>query len=105
MLLLILLVLLVLAIGVPIWALVYWLLQGTSSTLPSASLLSAAGATAGYSAAAAALSTIAALPVALLVERHRSKASVVIVTFQPSFSGPTIFSFGICTLSKKTSLK
>jgi len=67
-----------LAIGVPVWALVYWLLQGTSSTLPSASILSAAAATAGYSAAAAAIATCAALPVALLVERHRSKASLVL---------------------------
>jgi iron(III) transport system permease protein len=67
-----------LAIGVPVGALVYWLLQGTSSTLPPASLLSAAAATAGYSAAAAALATAAALPVAVLVERHRSLASVVL---------------------------
>jgi iron(III) transport system permease protein len=67
-----------LAIGVPLGALIYWFSQGTSSTLPPASILSAAGATAGYSAAAAALATIAALPVALLVERHRSKASVLL---------------------------
>jgi iron(III) transport system permease protein len=52
--------------------------EGTSSTLPPASILSAAGATAGYSAAAAGLATVAALPVALLVERHRSKATVLL---------------------------
>ena len=67
-----------LAIGVPVAALIYWFIEGTSSTLPSTSILSAAGATAGYSAAAAAIATIAALPVALLVERHRSKASVLL---------------------------
>ena len=67
-----------LAIGVPLAALAYWFAQGTSSTLPSGSILGAAGATAGYSAAAAALATIAALPVAILVERHRSKASVLL---------------------------
>ncbi len=67
-----------LAIGVPVAALVYWFSSGTSSTLPSASILSAAGATAGYSAAAAAVATVAALPVALLVERHRSKGTVLL---------------------------
>ena len=73
-----LLALLGLAIGIPLYALGYWFVQGTSSTLPSISIAHAALTTAGYSAAAAALATCAAVPVALLVERHRSRATVVL---------------------------
>jgi iron(III) transport system permease protein len=68
--------LLVLAIGVPLYALGYWFVEGTSSTLPSISIFSAAVSTAVYSAFAAALATIAAIPIALLVERHRSRLTV-----------------------------
>lgn len=67
-----------LAIGVPLYALGYWFVQGASSTLPPVSILHAAVSTAGYSAAAAALATCAALPIALLVERHRSRVTVVL---------------------------
>jgi iron(III) transport system permease protein len=62
-----------LALGVPVGAIVYLLLRGGSSTLPSASILSAAGHTAFYSAAAGLIATIAALPVALLSLRHRGR--------------------------------
>ncbi len=70
--------LIVLSVGVPLWSIVYWFAQGSSSTLPATSILHAAGATAAYCAAAAALSTLAALPVALLVERHRTRATVLL---------------------------
>ena len=50
--------------------------QGTSSTLPPVSILQRRASTRPlYSGAAAALATVAALPVALLVERHRSRAT------------------------------
>jgi iron(III) transport system permease protein len=65
-----------LAIGLPLYALAYWFYEGTSSTLPPISILHAALNTAAYSAAAAALATAAAVPIAILVERHRSAASV-----------------------------
>ncbi len=65
-----------LALGIPLYALAYWLVQGTSSTLPPVSIAHAALTTAGYSAAAAALATCAALPIALLAERHRSKLTL-----------------------------
>jgi iron(III) transport system permease protein len=68
--------LIALALGLPLYALAYWFYEGTSSTLPPISILHAALDTASYSAAAAALATAAALPVAFLVERHRSPASV-----------------------------
>jgi iron(III) transport system permease protein len=70
--------LLVAAIGVPVYALAYWFHHGTSSTLPPVSLLDAAFSTAKYSAAAAALAAAAAVPVALLVERYRSKGTIVL---------------------------
>ena len=67
-----------LALGVPVGALVYWMLRGSSTTLPSASILAAAGHTAAYSAAAAALSTALAVPVAALAIRHRNRATLLI---------------------------
>jgi iron(III) transport system permease protein len=65
-------VLVALALGVPLGAIVYWLFAGTSSTLPPASVASAAWHTAFYAAAAGVLSTVLALPVALLSVRHPS---------------------------------
>ncbi len=72
-------VLAVLALGVPIGALVYWLVHGGRTTLPAAaSLSSAAWHSAGYSAAAAALATVAALPVALLSVRHPGRTTMLL---------------------------
>ena len=48
-----------LALGVPLGSLVYWMLRGSSTTLPSASILAALAHTADFSAAAAALATAA----------------------------------------------
>jgi iron(III) transport system permease protein len=67
-----------LAIGVPLWAIVYWFARGSSSTLPAASLGHAAAATAAYCASAAAIATLAAVPVALLVERRRARLSLLL---------------------------
>ncbi len=65
-----------LAIGVPFYALGYWFLEGTSSTLPPISIFSAAVSTALYSSLAGLVATLAAVPIALLVERHRSRFTV-----------------------------
>jgi iron(III) transport system permease protein len=67
-----------LALGVPGGALVYWLLQGGNSTLPPTSVAAAIGHTAAYSAAAAALATALALPVVMLVTRHRNRFTVLL---------------------------
>jgi iron(III) transport system permease protein len=67
-----------LAIGLPLYALAYWFWSGTSSTLPPVSIVQAALHTAAYSAAAAAIATAAAVPIALLAERHRSAASTAL---------------------------
>ena len=67
-----------LALGVPVGAIVYWILHGGSSTLPIASILTAAGHTIFYSAAAGLLATIAALPVAILSVRHSGRVSTIL---------------------------
>ncbi|HEY7836065.1 MAG TPA: iron ABC transporter permease [Solirubrobacteraceae bacterium] len=67
-----------LALGVPTGSLVYWILHGSSSTLPQTSILSALGHTVLYSAAAAALSTLLAVPVCTLALRHRNRLTVLI---------------------------
>ena len=59
-----------LALGVPVGAIVYLLLQGGSSTLPAAaSLPDATLNTFGYAAAAGVVATLAAVPIALLSVR------------------------------------
>jgi iron(III) transport system permease protein len=70
--------LVVLALGVPGAALVYWLLHGSSAAFPVGSLLSAAGATLKLGLGAAVLTTALALPVSLLAVRHRSRLSTLL---------------------------
>ncbi len=63
-----------LSLAVPIGTLIYWLAVSQHSTLPAAATLaSATFSTIKYAAAAAALATVAALPVALLSNAHRSR--------------------------------
>jgi len=61
--------LVVLAMGVPVGAIVYLIVQGGNSTLPPASLFAATADTFGYSVAAGVVATLAALPIALLSVR------------------------------------
>jgi iron(III) transport system permease protein len=61
--------LVVLALGVPVGAILYLIVQGGQSTLPPASLLIATGNTFAYAAAAGVVATVAALPIALLSVR------------------------------------
>lgn len=68
----------VLSIGVPLAALVYWVLRGNSSSLPSSSLWGATLTTLELALAAALVTVVLALPVALLAARHRGKASGLI---------------------------
>lgn len=67
-----------LSLGVPMAALVYWVLQGNSSTLPDSSVLDATITTLQLAAGAALLTVALALPVALLSIRRRGVASVLI---------------------------
>jgi iron(III) transport system permease protein len=67
-----------LALGVPVGASIYWILEGGSSSvtgITGASILDAGWHTAAYSATAAALATLMALPVAILSVRHTSRIS------------------------------
>jgi iron(III) transport system permease protein len=59
-----------LALGVPIGSSIYWMVRGTSSGLLGNSLLNATLYTALYSACAALISTVAAIPVAMLAVRY-----------------------------------
>jgi iron(III) transport system permease protein len=61
--------LVVLALGVPIGAITYLIVQGGNSTLPPASLWIATANTFGYAAAAGVVATVAALPIGLLSVR------------------------------------
>jgi iron(III) transport system permease protein len=61
--------LVVLALGVPVGAIVYLIVIGGKSTLPPASLWSATVNTFGYGAAAGVVTTLAAVPIALLSVR------------------------------------
>jgi iron(III) transport system permease protein len=68
-----------LALGVPIGVIIYWLVNPGHTTLPaSTSLLSAALHTAGYAAAAGALATVLAIPVALLSVRHPRRSTMLL---------------------------
>jgi iron(III) transport system permease protein len=68
--------LVLLALGVPIYANIYWVFEGgiPSVTGSSVSMLDAIAHTAGYGAAAGVIDTLAALPVALLAIRHTGAA-------------------------------
>jgi iron(III) transport system permease protein len=63
-----------LALGVPVGAAVYWIVESGRGYLTGVSLLDATWHTALYAAAAATLASAMALPVALLAIRHRARA-------------------------------
>ena len=70
--------LVLLALGVPVGAAVYWMQAGQSGGLSGGadvSLLDAAGHTALYGVAAGALATVMAFPVALLAIRHSGRVA------------------------------
>ena len=67
-----------LALGVPLFALVRWLVRGTSTTFPAGDLSAATTSTLGLAAAGGLLTTVAALPVAWLAVRHRGLLSAAL---------------------------
>lgn len=67
-------VLTALALGVPVGSSVYWTFEGGAHSLTGVSLLSATGYTVLYSASAALVATLLALPVALLAVRYPDRA-------------------------------
>ncbi|MFJ2033621.1 ABC transporter permease [Streptosporangium sp. NPDC087985] len=67
----------VLALGVPLGSLVYWLVVGASTAFPLETLALTAGTTIGLAMLAALVTTACALPVAWLSVRHRGRVSVL----------------------------
>jgi len=90
-----------LALGVPVGTLGYWILHGGSSTLPSTSILAAAGHTALFSAAAAILSTLLAIPVATLAIRHRNRLTLLIerISYLPMALPGLVIALGLVSFS------
>ncbi len=101
-----LLILCALALGVPLFALVYWMIRGSSTTLPSTSILSALGHTAAYSAAAAALSTLLAIPVTTLSIRHRNRFTLLIerLAYLPMALPGLVIALGLVSFSVRYAL-
>jgi iron(III) transport system permease protein len=67
-----------LALGMPVGTLIYWMRQSHATTLPGSSMLSAALHTAAYSASAAAVATLLALPVALFTVRRGGRPAAIL---------------------------
>jgi len=90
-----------LALGVPVGSLVYWMVHGGSTTLPSASVLTEAANTAEFSAAAAALATALAVPVTALAMRHRSRFSIAIerLAYLPQALPGLVIALGLVSFS------
>jgi iron(III) transport system permease protein len=65
-------------LGMPLGTLAYWMSSTHATTLPGSSVWGALVHSAAYSAGAGLIATLLALPVALLVIRHRSPLSLVI---------------------------
>lgn len=68
----------VLAVGVPTYSLVHWLVIGTSTEFPVGELAAAAGTSLGLGAAGAVLTVMLAVPVAWLAVRYRTTASTLV---------------------------
>ncbi|MCU1396110.1 MAG: hypothetical protein JWM34_4538 [Ilumatobacteraceae bacterium] len=67
-----------LAIGVPVGSIIYWMIRGSSTTLPPASVLSTAVRSLGLGAIAAIVATLLALPVAVMSVRHPGRFSAAV---------------------------
>ncbi len=67
-----------LALGVPFWSLAHWMREGTTTDFPVQDLMSTAISTLKLGIAGAALTTLAALPVAWLSVRHRNVFTTLI---------------------------
>jgi iron(III) transport system permease protein len=70
--------LVVLALGVPTYALVHWLAVGTSTEFPLDELLRATGSTVLLAALGALVTTLAAVPVAWLAVRYRGRITTLV---------------------------
>jgi iron(III) transport system permease protein len=67
----------VLAIGVPMFSLVHWMIVGSSTQFPLGDLIQTTLTTLGFAAVGATVATIVAIPVAIVVVRHPSWVSTI----------------------------
>ena len=95
-----------LALGVPAGSLGYWIAQGGSSTLPSTSILAAAGHTALFSAAAALAATLLAVPVSTLSIRHRNRLTLLLerISYLPMALPGLVIALGLVSFSVRYAL-
>jgi iron(III) transport system permease protein len=70
--------LVLLALGVPVGSAAYWWATGTNQPFAGTSLIDATGYSFAYSASAAAVATVLALPVAILAVRHGGRVARLI---------------------------
>ncbi len=73
-----LVLLLVLALGIPLLSLVRWMVRGSSTTFPAGDLWASATTTIGLAVVGGLLATAAAVPVAWLAVRHRRPLGTLI---------------------------
>lgn len=95
-----------LALGVPLGSLVYWMVRGGSTTLPSASILAALWHTVSYSAAAAALATALAVPVTALALRHPSRLTALLerIAYLPMALPGLVIALGLVAFTVRHAL-
>src|SRR4029077_17530357 len=67
-----------LALGLPLVTLLYWVLHGSSASFPAGALLSAVGTALKLGRGAAVLTTLLALPVAILTVRHPTRLATAL---------------------------
>jgi iron(III) transport system permease protein len=95
-----------LGLGVPVASLIYWLIRGGSTTLPSASILTEALHTATLSGAAGVLATALAMPVTALAMRHRNRLTVLIerLAYLPQALPGLVVALGLVSFSVRYAL-
>jgi iron(III) transport system permease protein len=97
----------VLGLGVPVASLIYWVIRGGSTTLPSASILTEALHTATLSGAAALLATALAVPVTALAMRHRNRLTLLIerLAYLPQALPGLVVALGLVSFSVRYALE
>jgi iron(III) transport system permease protein len=90
-----------LALGLPLATLGYWVATGSSAGISAGALLAAGGASLKLGLGAAALTTLLALPVSILVVRHPSRAATLVerATYLPFALPGIVIALSLIVLS------
>ncbi len=90
-----------LSLGLPLATLVYWIANGSSAGVDLGALLGALGTSLELSLGAAALTTLLALPISVLVVRHPSRTATVIerATYLPFALPGIVIALALIVLS------